>query len=58
MTKFWAWSGYKLFDTNGIPERVFLKEVDFEKHTQKQEVTKSMKNYPIGKELNGLVQIL
>ena len=46
-------TGSKLFDTDGIPERIFEKD-DFEKN---QQTTKSMKNYPVGKDLTPKVLI-
>ena len=45
-------SGSKMFETDGIPERIFQK-VDFEKN---QETTKkTLKNYPEGEELKTMV---
>ena len=47
-TKCRAWSRSKLFYTLKVFFKEFFKKVDFEK---KQQMTKSMKNYPRGKEL-------
>ena len=43
-----AWSGSKLFDTDDIPERIFKIYILKKK---KQQATKSMQIYPIGKQL-------
>ena len=48
-TKCWAWSGNKLLDTLMVFLKEFFEKVDFEKN---QRTTKSMKNFPGGKELN------
>ena len=46
-----AWSGSKLFDTDGIPERFFWKKNNLKKR-KKSHRQKSMQNYPACKELN------
>ena len=46
-TKCRAWSGSKLIDTLMVFLKEFFENVDFEKYRQ---TTKSMKNYPLGKE--------
>ena len=43
-----AWSGPKLFDTLMVFRKRFFEKVNFEKN---QQTTKSMKNFPAGKEL-------
>ena len=42
-TKCRAWSGSKLFDTDGIPEKMIMKKISRR--------PKKIKNYPVGKEL-------
>ena len=48
-TKRQAWSGSKLFDTDGNPERFFFLKINLKKKST--EDNKSMQNYPACKEL-------
>ena len=55
-TKHWAWSGSKLFDTDGIvPERICWKSWFWKQPAGEK---KSWKNYPISRELISLTHRL
>ena len=45
-----AWSGSNLFDTQMVFLKEFFEKVDFEKKISRRQ--KSMKNFPVGNELN------